>query len=405
MFSVALKEGRSNLRWNIFRNAEMEFQFMRTLATLSENGAEIGECLNVKQATKEGNIQSLSEAWTATASFVEKEGKHQLEANETISARKSYLRASNYYRSAMNCLSQKNELHFENWKKAKICFEKAGALFEHPFESVQIPFEEGHLPCYFLQPSDRQEKRPTLIAVTGGEGTAMEMYFWCAREGLRRNYNILLCEIPGNISTLYGSPSLTLREDTEVPIGKVLDFLETRETVDVNQIALIGYSAGGYFAARSAAFDHRINALICNSPLRDIHGMFTAVFPKILLSSNLSAFVDFSIQHFIPKATKNSIELVLWESGIQNFSEFLELTKRASLIGLEEKIICPTLALSGEGEGELFLKQSKAFFKNISSPNKTSKVFTEEEGASSHCQIDNLTLAQSTIYDWLDIVF
>ncbi|MCU9533706.1 alpha/beta hydrolase family protein [Streptococcus sp. CSL10205-OR2] len=402
---MALKEGRSNARWNIFRDEEMEFQFMRTMATLTENGAEIGECLNVKKNTQDKDIDSLANAWTNTASFVEKVGDNQLEKNNIDSATKSYLRASNYYRSAMNCLSPKNKWHFENWKNAKACFEKAGALFDHPFEPIKIPFEKGFLPCYFLRPSHKKEKRPTLIVVTGGEGTAMEMYFWCAREGLRRNYNILLCEITGNISTIYENSSLTLREDTEVPIGRVLDFVETRETVDVNKIALIGYSAGGYFAARAAAFDHRIKALICNSALRDIHGMFTAVFPKILLSSKLSSFVDFSTQHFISKATKNSIELILWESGIEQFSELLELTKRATLIGIEDKITCPTLALSGEGEGELFLKQSETFFRNISSSIKTSKVFTEEEGASAHCQIDNLTLARSVIYDWLDSIF
>jgi len=50
---MSLKEGRSKARWNIFHDAEMEFQFMRSLAVMSEGGAEIGECLNVKVNTKQ----------------------------------------------------------------------------------------------------------------------------------------------------------------------------------------------------------------------------------------------------------------------------------------------------------------------------------------------------------------
>lgn len=402
---MALKEGRSKARWNIFRDAEMEFQFMRSMAVMSEEGAEIGECLNVKINAKDGGMKRLSEAWSKTAFSVESDGIQQQESNNMRSAQSSYLRASNYYRSAMTCLSPRDKMHFENWKKTKECFEKAGALFENPFEHVQIPFENGYLPCYFLQPSNIEVERPTMIVVTGGEGTAMEMYFWCAREGLRRGYNIFLCELPGNISTLYVSPSLTLRADTEIPMNNVLNYLEKNRSVDNEKIAIIGYSAGGYFAARAAAFDKRIKALIPNSPLRDMYGMFTAVFPKMLLARRSSSFLEYIIQHFANESIKASIELVLWESGIDGFLDFVELTKQASLIDVEKDISCPTLALSGEGEGEAFLEQARLFFENISSTKKELKVFTKETGASAHCQIDNLTVARNTVYDWLDTLF
>lgn len=402
---MALKEGRSKAKWNFFRDKEMEFQFMRSMAVISEGGAEIGECLKVKTEAKDGDTNSLSEAWSKLAFYVESDGVRQQESSNVCSACSSFLRASNYYRSAMTCLSPLNKMHFENWKKAKECFEKAGSLSKNPFEYIPIPFKEGYLPCYLLQPSDMENKRPTLIVVTGGEGTAMEMYFWCAGEGLRRGYNILLCELPGNISTLYLCPSLTLRPDTEAPMKNVLDYLETRDTIDSDRIAIIGYSAGGYFASRAAAFENRIKALIANSPLRDMHGMFTSVFPKVLLSPSSSSLLNYIIKHFVHNSTKTSVELVLWESGIERFSDFVELTKEASLIGIEKNITCPTLALSGEGEGNAFLEQAKLFFENISSIKKELKVFSVKDGASAHCQIDNLTIARNTFYDWLDTIF
>ena len=298
----------------------------------------------------------------------------------------------------MTCLSPRDERHYANWKKAKTCFDTAGSLFE-------MPFENGFLPCYFLQPSKVTYRRPTLIVVTGGEGTAMEMYFWCAPEGLSREYNILLCELPGNITTRYESPAQTLRADMEIPMRSIIDNLETRATVDSGKIALIGYSAGGYFAARAAAFEKRIAALIPDSPLRDMYGMFTAVFHKMLLSPRSSSFVQFIIQHFTDRSTKASIDLLLWESGIDDFGKLFEMTKQANLIGIEQRIICPTLALSSEGEGAAFINQAKLFIKNISSTIKEQKIFSQKEGASAHCQINNLTVACNTVYDWLDTIF
>lgn len=167
---------------------------------------------------------------------------------------------------------------------------------------------------------------------------------------------------------------------------------------------MIGYSAGGYFAARAAAFDKRIKALISNSPLRDMHAMFTAVFPKVLLARRASSIVAYVLRHFPNESIRTSIELVLWEAGMDSFLNFVELTKQASLAGIEKNISCPTLALCGEGEGRVFLEQAETFIRNISAAKKELKIFTRAEGASAHCQIDNLTLARNTICDWLDSI-
>lgn len=402
---MALKEGRSKTRWNFFKDAEMDFQFVRTMAAMAEKGTEIGECFSVKRNIKRKDMKHLSEAWAQTASFVENQGIHQDKDGNVGSAHDSFLRASNYYRSAMTCLSPLDKEHYTNWKKAKECFEEAGSLSNNPFEYIKIPFENGFLPCYFVQPNYNEGERPTVVVVTGGEGTAMEMYFWCAGEGLRRNYNIFLCELPGNISTLYCNPSMTLRANIEIPMKNVLDYLESNKFVDNEKIAIIGYSSGGYFASRAAAFDKRIKALIPNSPLRDIHGMLTAVFPRFLLNRHSFAIVESLVRKFGNESIKSTIELVLWESGINSFLDLLNLTKQASLEGLEKNISCPTLALCGEDEGNSFLSQADRFINNISSKTKRLRVFTRKEGASSHCQIDNLTLAQNTIYDWLDSIF
>lgn len=399
---MALKQGRSNQRLNIFKNAEMDVQFMRTLSSMSSGGAETGECLTVAQLTTDGDIDSYAKAWHEVAQRVERQAELSFQNQHFKSAKVHYLRASNYYRSAMSCLSPKDIRHRENWSKSRECFEKAGQSFGTPFEKCDIPFEDKILPCYLLRPTSTNEKLPTLIVVTGGEGTTMEMYFWIGATGLERRYNIMLYEGPGNLSAYYLNKDFVFREDCETPISKVIDFLVSQSFVDPNKIALIGFSFGGYVVARSAVFEKRIKALIPNSPLRDIYKMFTAVFPKWVFATIPPQMFNFMIEYFMSKADLAPLEVALMVAGIDKPYEFIQQTKLLSLDGIEKNITCPTLALASEEEGKEFIDQAKQFYENIAAKDKKFHIFSVDDGAGAHCQINNFTLMNQVVYDWLD---
>jgi dipeptidyl aminopeptidase/acylaminoacyl peptidase len=49
--------------------------------------------------------------------------------------------------------------------------------------------------------------------------------------------------------------------------------------IDVNRIALMGMSLGGYLAARAAAFDHHISACILNDGVYDGYEAMASSFP------------------------------------------------------------------------------------------------------------------------------
>lgn len=402
---MALKQGRSNQRLNIFKNAEMDLQFMRTLSSMSGGGAEIGECLTVAQLTRDGDINSYAEAWREVAQRVERQAESSLKNQHQRSAKVHYLRASNYYRSAMSCLSPKDIRHRENWAKSRACFESAGQLFEKPFVKCDIAFENNILPCYLLRPVFTDEKRPTLIVATGGEGTAMEMYFWIGASGLERLYNIMLYEGPGNLSAYYLNNDFIFREDCESPISSVIDFLVSRSFIDPDKIALLGFSFGGYVVARAAVFDKRIKALIPDSPLRDIYRMFTAVFPGWIFTAIPPRLFNFAIRHFMSEADLAPLEVALMLGGINKPHEFIQQTRRLHLDELEKEITCPTLALASEEEGAEFVNQAKQFYENISSVNKKLHIFSVDESAGAHCQINNLTLMNQVVFDWLDEIF
>ena len=69
-----------------------------------------------------------------------------------------------------------------------------------------------------------------------------------------------------------------------------------------------------------------------------------------------------------------------------------------------EDIHCPTLCLASAGEAPQFLMQAHEFYDALSVP-KSMHIFSADSGADAHCQVNNLTLMQSIVYDWLDQTF
>jgi dienelactone hydrolase len=59
--------------------------------------------------------------------------------------------------------------------------------------------------------------------------------------------------------------------DTERWMTPWLDLALDRPEVDPDRLALLGISLGGYWVTRAAAHDDRIQALVANSPIVDLH--------------------------------------------------------------------------------------------------------------------------------------
>jgi dienelactone hydrolase len=147
--------------------------------------------------------------------------------------------------------------------------------------------------------------------------------------------------------------SLVFRYDYEVPIGAVIDYAVSRPDVDPDRIAAIGYSMGGYFVPRAAAFDKRIAACVADCLLPDAYTPMVA-------------------------------------------------TMEMNLAGLEDKITCPLLNLSSTGEGKIMYDNARAFFDALPNPRNRFVLTTEDQGAEMHCQRGNSSLLHQVAFDWLD---
>lgn len=375
------------------------YELLRAMSYSATGGTELGECLAAATCIEEGNFESWIAEWTRLADRVAQEGEVSLHKGRRISARNAFLRASNYYRAAEFYASYEHPRQYAAWTRSRVCFREAASLMSPPIEVVEIPFEGVKLPGYFV--SGGQGKRPTLIAMGGLGSSGEEVYHWIGAAAAERGWHCLIFEGPGQRGALHLNPGLTLRPDYEFPMHAVVDYVLGRPEVDGEQLALIGYSLGGYLAPRAAAFEPRIKACIANSLVVDVGKawraapgpVFDAVFATL---SHANYDVRWGIEHG------------RWAMGIGHPHEFFSAWKPYTLSGLEERLQCPLLCLFGEDEvaevNQEILEETLRFINALHCV-KAVHLFTREEGAAGHCQMGDISRAQAVIFDWLEDIF
>jgi len=132
---------------------------------------------------------------------------------------------------------------------------------------------------------DDKSSRPTLIAHGGFDSTLEELYTFAAAPALERGYNCLTFEGPGQ-GEVIRTQQIPFKYDWEKVVTPIVDYALTRpDEVDPKRIALMGFSMGGYLAARPAAFEHRIGACILNDGVFDGYDAFASSFPKSLVTA------------------------------------------------------------------------------------------------------------------------
>ncbi len=403
------KIARSKTRVRGFSDSEMDFQLIRQLGASSYGGASIGECLSVAGRTDDGEPSGWVREFTRLAEHQEKDALSRAQAGHYISARDQFLKASNSYRAAEYYTDSRERAHRDLGMKSRDCFRRAMKHMGHTFESFQLPYKEIRLPLYFMAPIGDQKKRKTLIIVSGFDGTLEEEYLMRGRPALERGYNVVLFAGPGQMDTLRDHPGTYFEPDFENPTKAVVDFCGERPEVDLKRLALLGISFGGYFAVRAAAFEKRIKALIANSPILNLHDYLAAFAGEDPADSPDEQ--NFRIED-IPDIPDDILSKQAKFMTANLIKRFGQPSFRDTFIYLREFVVeetvsdigCPSLAMAGAGEGEEPEKQFKSFCEKVSGP-VDSHLFTELEGADTHCQVGNVSFAACVFLDWLDELF
>jgi 2,6-dihydroxypseudooxynicotine hydrolase len=223
-----------------------------------ENGVPAGDFIEIASALE--RWEEWCPAWTARAGVHERLAREALGAGKRLSAGEHFTRAAACYHFAkflfVHDLPALRTAHL----KAVECRQLSLALIDPPGERVEIPYEGGHLAGILRRPT--AVARPPLVVMAMGLDSAKEEMDAYERTFLARGLATLAFDGPGQGEAEYDFP---IRADYEVPVSRVLDWVEGRGDLDAKRIGMWGVSLGGYYAARAAAFDGRIKACVALS--------------------------------------------------------------------------------------------------------------------------------------------
>jgi pimeloyl-ACP methyl ester carboxylesterase len=267
---------------------------------------------------------------------------------------------------------------------------------------VEVPYEGTTLPGYFFRVDDSDERRPTVITMSGMDGYLEECYWSTAAAGLERGYNCLAFDGPGQGGVLR-QREVPFRPDWEAVVTPVLEFALKRTEVDPERIAIVGRSFGGYLAPRAASLEHRLAACVADPGQFDLFEAAMDRVPKEMREALLrnDPAVDSSLEGMMEgDARRFFLAARMRAFGAKSLKEFLLMQRDYTLKGLVEKIECPTLVCDNVADA-IAGGQAKQFYDALGCP-KDYVVFTAEEGADGHCEGGAQVLFHRVAYDWLD---
>ena len=402
-----IKRGKTRVKG--FIDEEMDFQLLRQLGSSSYGGASVEECLSIADRIKDGDPKSWVEEFSKLAQWQQKDAHKRASKGHTASARDQFFKACNSFRAAEYYTSCLDPNHQKLGMQARHCFRDAMDNLWHTFEEHLLTYKSIDLPVYFMSPSPHEQKRKTLLIVSGFDGTLEEEYFMRGYAALERGYNVVLFAGPGQMDIFRFYTGTHFEPDFENPTKTVIDFIGDRTEVDMDRLALMGISFGGYFATRAASHEPRIKALIANSPILNLHNYlaaFTGYDPaqapddRNFTVEDLPQIPD---DEFSPEQ-KSRCENLMVRFGQPSFKDTFIYLKDFTVGEAISNIKCPSLALVGSGEGEEPEKQFNEFVGKVSGP-VTKHTFSDFEGADTHCQVGNPSYSAAVALDWLDEIF
>lgn len=362
----------------------MSYQFRRALGETQEGGGAISEVFQVGIRIDPSDAQSWQREWEALGDRNQARGDSAEAAGHVVTARNCWLRAVDYYREAEFWLDGEDPHRLEIFDKLETCSKKWGSYFDPPMETVEIPYLDGQtLDAYFLRsPYNLESKQPVLMCFGGLDSFKDEMWFMVAHGAIQRGMSVLMVDGPGQGGTIRRQ-KIRNRFDYEVPVGRCIDYLETRSDIDPTRIAMSGSSLGGYYAARAASFEHRLAAAISHGAIWSVNDLWG----------------DAGEDHGLAGHIK-------WVFGASTMKEALEKGKAFKLEGVIDKIECPYLIVHG-GYDVLGVDQAQKVYDYAKAHevNVTLRLVGEEETGAEHCQHDNPTLGQELVNDWLADIF
>jgi pimeloyl-ACP methyl ester carboxylesterase len=371
---------------------------LSVVATLNSGGLidEVDRaCRRITEAAAAGEDAGTPvflQAWRDLTDQLVGQAEEAEKAGHTRTAGQLYFRASNYLAQAERMLAHSDPNRVPTYKRLLELAEKAFALHSPNVSRVEVPYDGTTLPAYFSQaPGDGP--KPTIVLVNGLDSTKEHMYssnHWA--ELAARGISCLMLDQPGTGEALR-LQGLPARIDTEVWAGAAVDYLETRDDVDAGRIGIVGWSLGGYYSPRAAAYEKRLALCVAWGA-----------------NHNWGAVQRRRAEREGERPVPHYWEHVLWvwgqEGDEHHLDAFLDFADGVHLDGVVENITVPFLIAHGANDRQIPVEFAhRSYEQAVNSPKRELRVFTPEEGATEHIGLDHLPHVSTFIADWVADTF
>lgn len=216
--------------------------------------------------SRQGEPDAWREEWYALGSRLESFAVQSDRGGHRLSAGNFFLRAGMYVFTGERFIYPGEQKR--NLGRKALELQQAGLERRYPhIERVEVPYEnETTLPGLFFKNLVDSMKAPTVVVFNGMDNCKEMSVLFCGLEFAARGWNTLAIDGPGQGESLR-LRGLYARHDCEVPGTAAYEYLAARPEVDPRKVVVMGYSFGGYYAARIAALEKRYRAGVAFSAL------------------------------------------------------------------------------------------------------------------------------------------
>lgn len=291
-------------------------------------------------------VDDGGEDWVLTADVLGDDedayAQAELDAGHRLSAQHFFLSAAALHRVAQYDLHDITDEKVQLNQKVKTSFSKAAALFDPPLEHLDIAYRDFTMDGWIYLPIDRPGRCPIVVMLGGATGFKEEFHDH-ALLMVQRGLAVAAIDSPGQGMTRYLNGG-ALEVESEKGIGAIIDVLADDDRF--GKIGIYGGSLGGYYAARTAALDHRLDACAAYVRAYDCADMIGS-----------DQLRDYYLHHFA----------VLFDTDEDNVAQ---LMAQMTMDGIAEKIECPLILVHGDGDPMFDINKQRRLLAEAQSSDK-----------------------------------
>jgi pimeloyl-ACP methyl ester carboxylesterase len=340
-------------------------------------------------------LEDLAAAGQRIATFAQWKTEMLRLATEALSEAR-LMNAAFYYRAA--------EFYtFPEDADKRMLYDRFSELFYRAFEKhridrIRVPYEHAFLPAMAVEP---QSSSKGTIVLHGGYDSLIEEFYSTMWYFAASGYSVIGFDGPGQ-GAARRRAALPLDYRWEKPVGAVLDHL------GLNDVTLIGFSMGGYFALRAAAFESRVQRVIATGHAFDYSRVARRPAAAVMMFFH-DHFREFTNRLSRWKIRRGGMEAWNISHLMYVLASDEPMAALEFAMQMNEQNLCSdavkqdVLILASRDDHFIPFRLHREQMRRLTAARSVAdRVFGKQDHAQNHCQIGNIGLALQVMKDWID---